>query len=635
MIKEDIDVVNLIKNNNFHKYLPFIKNYEDTLQKMFKNHNNSYLIKDPYIFLWQIDKTHNSDLFEFIDFNPKDFGLPDIMENIVVSGPHIRTCLINNMRKNENTTTRKELYFYCYGDNKWENMVNLENYIDKENEYVLETDDKKIYLIKKKYISPSHVILQFNYIKRIGWVNGSFYVSSMFLFEFQKHKELIVSNFKDPILDVPYDPLNIYCITTKDINDPLEIIVSADVDSLDKLNKKNILKLYDSKTLIEHCIDRYIIETQHIVKINLEKMIRRLATYQFKRHPCYYAKLQNLDKDNNELYQYICSLNNIDEETNIKLENMDDINNTILCHYIKTDLADDFFGFIAFSKIKINKHIISQLVAYKPQNILKQIILNKKTDEYIKYYLILVAENTDIIKDIDFNIEIAFNYLKDIVKNGAYSAFVYLFDHDNSILIHMFEDKKNILHLITTNGQFSKIIDKIMDVKPELINLCDDLGDTPIIYHAKYNPRIIEYMIDCSAKDQIDLTTTDIYGNTCLHYICKQNETQILKKILTRYGDLINLPNSMHEYPAMICCQNKQEEMFYILKSFNADLSAQDQYGNTAYHYICVNSICLGTEIQNIPNYFGLTPKDYCYLSPNYYSFIEPRISNYTFFGEK
>ena len=59
------------------------------------------------------------------------------------------------------------------------------------------------------------------------------------------------------------------------------------------------------------------------------------------------------------------------------------------------------------------------------------------------------------------------------------------------------------------------------------------------------------------------------------------------------------------------------------MKSFEADLDVKDTYGNTVYHYICANSMCLDMVIKNIPNFFGLKPKDYCHLSPKYYHFID------------
>jgi hypothetical protein len=47
-----------------------------------------------------------------------------------------------------------------------------------------------------------------------------------------------------------------------------------------------------------------------------------------------------------------------------------------------------------------------------------------------------------------------------------------------------------------------------------------------------------------------------------------------------------------------------------------------DDYGNSIYHYICMNSMVLGSVIENKPNIFGYTPEDYCDISLRYYAFI-------------
>ena len=72
----------------------------------------------------------------------------------------------------------------------------------------------------------------------------------------------------------------------------------------------------------------------------------------------------------------------------------------------------------------------------------------------------------------------------------------------------------------------------------------------------------------------------------------------------------------------MIACENKFEDLFYILKGYLADLNAKDIYGNSVYHYICLNSICLGIIIINTENLFKLTPKDYCKIAYTYYTFV-------------
>jgi hypothetical protein len=640
----ELNVPNLIRDKENGCYgnsveygnsISFIKSYEDTLQKIFKSHDNSNLTNNPRIFLWEINQNMNYDLFKnFSDFNPEEYQIPANLKNVVITGPYIRNCLVNNSLNNlKNIIVRKEIYLYRYGNQTWDQLIDNidEIYTEKKSEYVLETNDgKKICLVKKKYKSPSHIILQYDYMKRVGWENGSFYASSMFFIEFQKHKDLIMSKFKDPILNIPYDPLDIYYITEKNIKHPLKIIDMVDPENLLTLSEKNIQKLYNSKTLIELCMDKYMKEDHSYILENLEKMILYLCKFEFRRPPFLYAVYIGLELKNNDLFQVLVSVKNkysecmdnkemLDKIKNTQINDIKDINNFLLDIIVKLDLPDHFLDFIVFTESVIDKNIINKLIKYNTKNIIEEIISNKILNEYLTYYLILMTNNIELIRSIDFDIDIASNFLKDIITNGVYESFVYLIDNDSSIVTTLFADNKNLLHIIKLNGEYEKIIDKIMDIKPELINSPDKIGEIPIIYHIKHNPKLFE----CFMKYDVDLTIVDSNGNSCLHYLCEKNEPKLLKKLLKKYPELINMPNLSSEYPIIVCCKNKQEDMFYTLKDFNIDLLARDNYGNTAFHYICANSICLGITIPNIQNYFGLTPKDYCKLSPKYYNFYE------------
>jgi hypothetical protein len=101
------------------------------------------------------------------------------------------------------------------------------------------------------------------------------------------------------------------------------------------------------------------------------------------------------------------------------------------------------------------------------------------------------------------------------------------------------------------------------------------------------------------------------------------NDTDTLKFVLKKYSELINIPNNNFETPVIICCKYNNENMYYILKSMGADLDEKDYHGNTVYHYICLNKMCIGTIIKNIKNKFGLAPIDYLKLSHIYYSIVE------------
>ena len=44
------DLPNLIRTNNYYNHISYIKNYEDTLQKVFKSQNNSNLKNNDKIY---------------------------------------------------------------------------------------------------------------------------------------------------------------------------------------------------------------------------------------------------------------------------------------------------------------------------------------------------------------------------------------------------------------------------------------------------------------------------------------------------------------------------------------------------------------------------------------------------------
>lgn len=639
------DLPNLIRTNNYYNVSSFIKNYEDTLQKLFKSQNNNNnttnLLKDDKIFLWEINEEKNKDLFaKFAQFKPDDFELKiNTYDKIMITGPYIRNCLINidnsiketkEKDKKNKLVIRKEIYLYNCGDEKWNDIVDdIDKYMEKDNEYIYETKDKKICLIKKKYKSCSQILLQHEYIKRIGWQKGSFYVSSMFMIEFQKHKTLLTSNFYDPILNIPYDPLSIYLIEEKNQKNPIKIIEMVDFDELIKLSDKAILKIYNSKTLIELCFDKYVKEKHIILNENLEKMIIYLLNYKFKRDPYFYAKYIKLYEKNEDLYNLICDNRvNIDIDINIDdVNSFECINNNILEYYIKNDMFNEFIDIITSFKIKINKNILSTIITYGSRNVIENMtnlyLQNEQfLDSYSFYYLLIMSENCEIIdflidKNI-FDVEISVNFIKDIIEYGLSDIFIHLVEKDKSIISSSFGDNKNILHMIKEKNNYAQIINVILNLYPELLNICDKTGETPIIYHMKNkNLKIVEHFL----KFEPDLTILDNMGNTCIHYLCKYDEPKLLKNILKKYPELINMPNMKSDYPIIICCKHSNEEMFYIMKNYGADLDVKDEYGNTIYHYICANSLCLNMNIKNVQNYFGSTPKDYCVLSQKYYNF--------------
>lgn len=230
-----------------------------------------------------------------------------------------------------------------------------------------------------------------------------------------------------------------------------------------------------------------------------------------------------------------------------------------------------------------------------------------------------MSENFELAELVNFeiDIDIALNYLKDILQNEKTRSFFYLYDKDSTITNTLFEENKNLLHIVKLQKNYkscSDLIELIIKLKQELLNLKDSNKETPIVYHSKHNPEIVKIFLDY----EFDYTLVDSNGNCFIHHLCQNDSHDILKLALKRCPELIDMPNKKSETPMIICCKNNLENMFYVLKGLGADMDAQDLYGNTVSHYICSNSMCLGMIIENKQNYFGLTPSDYYKVSNKY-----------------
>lgn len=619
------NIPNLIRNDNYYKYISYVKNYEDSIMKIFKSNNYSNIKENNNILLHKINKDENNDLFDKMrEFDINEFSFMRIknLSKIVIIGPYVRNCLINQNFISNNIKNREEIYLFKYNDEKWEDIVeNINDFVEKPKEYVLEKNNKKIIIIKKRYISLAHILLQHDYVKRVGWEMGTYYVSSMFLIEYQKHKKAINELLCDPILKYPYDPLGIYCINEKYIKNPVKIIETVNLDELMNLNEKNITKLYFSKTLIEICMDKYMKENNIVVLEEIENMLIYLSNFIYKRSPYFYARIIKLYEKNTEIYDLICNNEKYNIYDNIDIENhntLDGINNCIIDYFIKNDDNKNFINYLTNMQLKINSIIINNIIKYNSKNIMENLINNNIIDEYTIYKIILLSGNVEFFKMVKFNMDIAINFLGEIISNGIYESFMYLIDIDESIMGTTFDKNKNIFHILEIKNQFESIFEKMIEKKNNLLLEKDDNNDIPLFFCAKNNPKMLEYYL----KYNIDFSIINNEGNTCLHYLATHNEPEILKKILNKFPELIDMPNMKSEYPIIISCQNKQEEMFYIFKSFGANLDAKDIYGNTVYHYICANAMCLNMEIKNVPNFFGIYPKEYCNIAEKFYIFI-------------
>jgi hypothetical protein len=615
-----LNVFDLIETGMHAKKSSHVKNYEDTLEKCFSTSKNLNMIENKFVHLWNISQNAHIDMFpNQTNFDPQIEISEENKKNIVMTGPYVRSCVYS-----DKTNIRNEIYLHKLCDSPWNSLLDVSKYEEKKTEYVYNDKEKQICLVKKKYRSPSHVILQHEYIKRCGWYDGSLYVSSMFLIEYQQHISLLNENFKDPIIGLPYDPLCVYKKINKNTSHPIKIIEHVDCDGLIQLSKKHTDKLYNSKTCMELCLDKFIKEEHPILLNQLRYMILHLSSNEFRRPPSLYAKYINLDVKSPEIYKVMLNCKNkynYTENITNNINSIDEINNIIFEFIIKSDSLTNFKDYLSYTKTTVTKNLITFIIAHNSHKISKFIIENSLVNDNLIYYLILMSQDIELFKYLkkDFDLDLGMNYLLDILENGKVRSFYFLYERDNTLLNTIFDDNKTILHKINNKGSYIDLINVIMKLKPELINYSDMNKCPPFIHHAKYNSGILEHLIDY----EFDYTTVDNKGNTILHYLCINDNIDVLRMYIKKCPELINFPNKSSETPMILACKNNKENMFYTLKGFGGDMNSCDKYGNTPCHYICSNTMCIGMIIENNKNSFGLTPQDYCKISPTHYNFIE------------
>lgn len=630
------DIPELIKNKTIDNEKLLVKEFEDSISNQFNNNISTLLENNPLIFLWtnlDIIKHDTFNLLLFDEFNLNLLNLNDC----VITGSYVRSIL----QKQNNIKYEITLNYIKNID------INCINYIDyKDNGLfytkILNINNKiiSVNINKKIFISPTHVLLSnSDYLKRIGYYNGNIYFSSMFIIEYLDNINIINSTMKDPVFNTSLD---IFDICDKQIkikhNTVFDLINRKDYNLLLNINFDHT-KLKDNLTCIEYAIKLYISEDCLEIKKHIKQTIIYLSTKKYDRPPIFYAKLTNLLNNDKELYNIIEK--SIDEDDfkydnliNSKISNIDDINNIILIYLITQDDFLTFFKYIKTNKVYINKLLIQNLINYKPLNILTYGIDNNLFKDYIIYDIILRSEQLDYFEksNFNFNLDNAINFLDVIIKNNLVRSFYYLYKLDNTIINSVFNingiidgvrDKSNILFLLTQTGDYILMLELLLKLNINLLNFSNENGDTPILYHTKQNNiLLVKKMLEYNNQELKLELNKDNDGNTLLHIMCYHNVYDYIKYIVNKYSELLNLQNNNLETPIIIATKKSHDNIFYILQGLKADLTKTDIYGNTPYHYICKNEICIGIAIMNTKNKFGYTPKDYCKIAHSYYYFL-------------
>jgi hypothetical protein len=377
-----------------------------------------------------------------------------------------------------------------------------------------------------------------------------------------------------------------------------------------------------------------IMETTNELLVEKQiEMLEYFMTFEYYRPLFLVAKSCGFDKKYPELYNIIVSKKNkyeLSEDNNNNLETTYHIDMYILNFLITKDNDKLFIEYMNKMNIiskfktetKTTKKIIEWIITNNAKNIISAMISQEITNKKDFYRLIFMSQELKLLgnefltnyvagdKKLDEDeIQLILAQLQDVIDNNLVKSFQVILKLCKIDIQQLF---------FSLNNEKSKDILDIIIKKNNNINIKNKEGQTPLIYYAKNNlTSFVIKLIDNNANYEL----IDNNNNNFLHILCENKNIQCIKQIIKKIINIIDVKNNLFMTPALISTQTGCEEIFYILKCNGANLDICDIYGNTIYHYITKNSICIGMCIQNKKNKYGLTPFDYCSLNPEFYYF--------------
>jgi len=638
------DINNLIHNNKLNDEYNVLSEIEETIIDLYDKKISSEIFNNKFLLLYELNSNNNFNIKLYDNFDISKYNLDkkilDNLDNIIFTGSLIRKHLINYLNYN----IKNELFINTINDINAKTLID-NTYTEIADMYYKTYDDYTLYIKKEKFRNPSHVILSNYNLKRIGYYNNKLYVSSIFIADYIKFAETINSELIDPVFNTHID---IFDILNHDHHNNHTIFDLINRKNYTEFIKKKFIKydiIYDRITPFEYTLDLFLKEQNDIIKSQLRLILLDLNDQSYQRPPIFYCFLKNLEEIDSELYEIIISssksglFHDVKKDFELDFKNIYDINNLILKYYISKDKSDEFYEYLKYKNgddknAKIDQDIFNNIIKYDPKNIIITGIKNNFFSERTKYKIILWIQNLDYFNliDDDFNIDIAISYINEIIDNCFIKSFYFLYKVDNSILNIVDENNNNLLHNINQKNKYEDMLTLLLKLDDSLLFKKNIVGEIPIVKHIKqrnYNivKILLQYIIDTNNETIFEIIDND--KNCILHHLCRTNKEdnsdnnlEFIKKIVLIKKDIINYQNKNYETPIILATKNNQEDIIYFLKSMNCDMNLNDIYGNTVYHYVCLNELCIGMAIDNKENIFGYKPSDYCKISQNYYYFI-------------
>lgn len=651
----DISHINelILKVRNDANLYTYLKKFEDDFAKIFEikkksskldmnipllwDYNSSCTLVIPHIKPWKFPKIYNY-LLDYCNNSTKtDIK---IHNNFVICGK-----ILESITDQIASPITYDIYFY---DNstylKFAELIN--NVIEIKPNY-------QIKIHKKIYSSPTEILLnlpiytnricfdckKLNYratimfyldLDKLGNLNGGDIANANIYFKFMNKR---MSNYG--LFHKIVNSINISDL--RNFQENSDFLNNLDYEILDD----------EGLTPLERSLQIYFSLENCLLQKNMKDIIDILCNFIYKRPPILYAYTisqqipSQIDFDSiydclnlcHNKYNLQISCNKIKLYTSESIIN--NINTYVIQELIYQNIEENIVDFIKF----INYKNFDYNVLLFAGNMLRTLIpkIHNPINSHYIYEIILRSEMIDIFNNIG-NPLLCEDQMKIIVPNLleklCFISLLYLIKMQYPLF--KIQYSKPLLHYISdsnlniTENDCEKVVKFFNKYSCDLsyfIRLSDKNGDTFLHKLSINKPALIQSFLkttigDIEIKKIVNLHSKNRNGDTFLHILVKKRNTDVIRSIIDIVKPMLDLQNNNGETPLIIAARNSDEVLFSLLKKNGANEYIKDKYGNTVFHYICMNEMFIGSTIIETANEYGYKPSYYTTIK-NYWKFKE------------
>ena len=203
------DIAYLIESGKIENEYTVLKELEETIIDLYEKNGTSEIFQNELLLLIELEKINKFNINSYNELNLSEFkfdkSIKDNMNNIVLTGPYIRSIFIDKLNLDE---IKKEVFINCINNIDPKGLINS-SYSETNDMYFKNTDNYCLYIMKKTYRNPSEIILSNYNLKRIGIYKGKTYISPMFIADYIRFIDSINSNQIDPVFKTKLDLFDI------------------------------------------------------------------------------------------------------------------------------------------------------------------------------------------------------------------------------------------------------------------------------------------------------------------------------------------------------------------------------------------------------------------------------------------